>query len=64
MRAAQSRVGVGLGGVKTLIHRLPKRYSSILRQDIARPVSDPAEIEDEIHAFWEALLMSGGRLAP
>jgi RNA polymerase sigma factor (sigma-70 family) len=57
-------LGVGLAAVKTLIHRLRKRYSSILREEIARTVSDPGEIEDEIHALCEALLASGGRLAP
>ncbi|HET9376373.1 MAG TPA: sigma-70 family RNA polymerase sigma factor [Chthoniobacterales bacterium] len=57
-------LGVGLGAVKTLIHRLRKRYSSILREEIARTVSDPSEIEDEVHALCEALVASGGRLAP
>jgi hypothetical protein len=53
-------LGVGLSAVKTLIHRLRRRYSSILREEIARTVSDPAEIDDEIHALCEALLASGG----
>jgi hypothetical protein len=57
-------LGVGLAAVKTLIHRLRKRYSSILREEIAHTVSDPGEIEEEIHALCEALLASGGRLAP
>lgn len=60
IRAAQSRVGVGLRGV----NRLRKRDSSISLQDIARTVSGPAETEDEVHGLWEALLASGGRLAP
>jgi len=57
-------LGVGLGAVKTLIHRLRKRYSSILREEIARTVSDPAEIEDEVHALCEAVVAFGGRPAP
>jgi RNA polymerase sigma factor (sigma-70 family) len=57
-------LGVSLGGVKTLIHRLRKRYSSLLREEIARTVSDPGEIEDEIHALCEAVVAFGGRLAP
>jgi RNA polymerase sigma factor (sigma-70 family) len=57
-------LGVSLGGVKTLIHRLRKRYSSLLREEIARTVSDPAEIEDEVHALCEAVVAFGGRLAP
>ena len=50
--------------LRVFIHRLRKRYSSILREEIARTVSDPAEIEDEIHALCEALVASEGRLAP
>jgi RNA polymerase sigma factor (sigma-70 family) len=57
-------LGVGLPAVKTLIHRLRKRYSSLLREEIGRTVSDPAEIEGEVHALCEALVASGGRLAP
>ena len=59
-----ARVHTSLGAAKSLIHRLRKRYSSILREEIARRVSDPAEIEDEIHALCEALVASEGRLAP
>jgi hypothetical protein len=62
--AAKALGAAGLGAVKTLIHPLRKRYSFILRDQIARTVSDPAEIEDEIHALCEALLPSGGQLAP
>ena len=57
-------LGVGLGAVKTLIHRLRKRYSSLLREEIGRTVSDQAEVEDEVHALCEAVVASGGRLAP
>jgi len=57
-------LGIGLGAVKTLIHRLRKRYSYLLREEIARTVSDPAEIDDEVHALCEALVASGGRLPP
>jgi len=55
-------LGIGLGAVKTLIHRLRKRYSSLLREEIGRTVSDPSEIEGEVHALCEALVASGGRL--
>jgi DNA-directed RNA polymerase specialized sigma24 family protein len=61
---AAKAVGVGLAGVKTLIHRLRKDYSSILREEIARTVSDPSEIEGEVRALCEALVASGGRLPP
>jgi RNA polymerase sigma factor (sigma-70 family) len=51
-------------GVKTLIHRLRKRYSDILREAVAQTVSDPNEIDDEIRSLCEALIASEGRLRP
>ncbi len=61
---AAKALGVGLGAVKTQIHRLRKRYSAILRQEIGRTVSDPAEIDGEIHALCDALIAAEGRLIP
>jgi len=55
---------VSLGGVKTLIHRLRKRYSEVLREEVARTVTDPRAVDDEIHALCEALIASEGRLGP
>jgi DNA-directed RNA polymerase specialized sigma24 family protein len=57
---AAKALGVGLGAVKTMIHRLRKRYSAILRQEIGRTVSDPAEIDGEIHALCDALIAAEG----
>ena len=59
-----SRLGVSTGAVKTLIHRLRKRYTSLVRGEVGRTVSDPAEIDEEIHALCEALIASEGRLSP
>jgi RNA polymerase sigma factor (sigma-70 family) len=55
---------VSTGAVKTLIHRLRKRYTALLREEVGRTVSDPAEIDGEIHALCEALIASEGRLDP
>ncbi|MEY2604689.1 MAG: hypothetical protein QOH31_2484 [Verrucomicrobiota bacterium] len=55
---------VSLGGVKTHIHRLRKRYSELLREEVARTVTDPQAVDDEIHALCEALIASEGRLGP
>jgi RNA polymerase sigma factor (sigma-70 family) len=57
------QLGVGVSAVKTLIHRLRKRYTTLLRAEVARTVSDPAEIDEEIHALCDALIASEGRLA-
>ena len=59
-----NRLQVTTGGVKTLIHRLRKRYTALLREEVGRTVSDPAEIDEEIHALCEALIASEGRLSP
>jgi RNA polymerase sigma factor (sigma-70 family) len=59
-----NRLRVSTGAVKTLIHRLRKRYTALLREEVGRTVSDPAEIDEEIHALCEALIASEGRLGP
>ena len=59
-----NRLKISIGGVKTLIHRLRKRYTALLREEVGRTVSDPAEIDDEIHALCDALVASEGRLGP
>lgn len=55
---------IGVPAVKTLIHRLRKQYTAILREEVARTVSDPAEIDGEIHALCDALIAAEGRLVP
>ena len=53
-------LGVSMGSAKILIHRFRKRYSAYVRQEIARTVSHPAEVDEEVHALCEALVISGG----
>jgi hypothetical protein len=55
-------LGIGVGAAKTLIHRFRKRYSAILRETIARTVSDPSQIEDEVDALCHALVVAEGRI--
>jgi RNA polymerase sigma factor (sigma-70 family) len=59
-----NRVKVSTGGVRTLIHRLRKRYTALLREEVGRTVSDPADIDEEIHSLCDALVASEGRLGP
>jgi RNA polymerase sigma factor (sigma-70 family) len=61
---AAKALGVGVGTVKTLIHRLRKRYLAAVREEVARTVSNPAEIEREIRALCDALIAAEGRLKP
>jgi hypothetical protein len=59
-----SRIQVSTGAAKTLIHRLRKRFTALLREEVGRTVSDPSEVDGEIHALCEALIASGGRIKP
>jgi RNA polymerase sigma factor (sigma-70 family) len=59
-----NRLQITTGAVKTLIHRLRKRYTALLREEVSRTVSDPAEVDEEIHALCDALIASEGRLGP
>jgi RNA polymerase sigma factor (sigma-70 family) len=60
-QVAQS-LGVSVAAAKTIIHRFRKQYTAILRQEIGRTVSNPADIELEIHALCDALVATEGRL--
>ena len=61
---AAEALGMRVGTVKTLIHRLRKRYLAVVREEVARTVSDPAEIDGEIRALCEALIAAEGRVKP
>ena len=61
---ASSALRVNVGAVKTLIHRLRKRYITLLREEVGSTVSDPADIEDELRALCDALIASEGRFDP
>jgi RNA polymerase sigma factor (sigma-70 family) len=61
---AADALQVSVGSVKTLIHRMRKRFASILRHEVARTVSDPVEVDGEIHALCDALIAAEGRLVP
>jgi hypothetical protein len=50
-----NRLQVTTGGLKTLKHRFRKRYTALLREEVGRTVSDPAEIDEEIHALCARL---------
>jgi hypothetical protein len=57
------RLQVGTGAVKTPIHRLRKRYTALLREEVDRTVSDAAQVEEEIQALCAALIAPEGRVA-
>jgi RNA polymerase sigma factor (sigma-70 family) len=55
---------IAVPAVKTLIHRLRKQYTAILREEVGRTVADPADIDGEIHSLCDALIAAEGRIAP
>ena len=61
---AANALNVGVGTVKTWIYRLRRRYIEVVREEVARTVADPAEINNELHALCDALLAAEGRMMP
>ena len=61
---AAATLQVSVGAVKTLIHRLRKQYALLVREEIGRTVSDPGDIDAEIHELCEALVAAEGWIVP
>jgi hypothetical protein len=55
---------VSVGALKTLIHRLRKRYTALIREEISRTVSDAGDVDAEIHQLCEALIAAEGWITP
>jgi RNA polymerase sigma-70 factor (ECF subfamily) len=55
---AEAAAGLGLneGAVKVAIHRLRRRFREVIRNEIGQTVSDPAQVDTELHCLLEALL--------
>jgi RNA polymerase sigma-70 factor (ECF subfamily) len=53
--AIAAGLGMTEGAVKMAASRLRKRYGEILREEIARTVANPADVEDEVRALFAAL---------
>lgn len=52
---ASARTGLPRATVKTHVYRLRQRYRQIVRGEIARTVSSPHEVDDELHYLYEVL---------
>lgn len=50
-----ARLGLAEGSVKSAVHRLRRRHREILREEIARTVARPAEIDEEIRDLLSIL---------
>lgn len=42
------------GAVKVAVHRLRRRFGTVLREEVARTLADPADVDDEIRHLFAA----------
>ena len=61
---AAAALQVSVGAVKTMIHRLRKEFALLVREEIERTVSDPHDVDAEIHELCEALVAAEGWVMP
>jgi RNA polymerase sigma-70 factor (ECF subfamily) len=50
-----AELGMTAGAVKMAVSRLRRRYGELLREEIARTLADPSDVEDEVKALFAAL---------
>jgi DNA-directed RNA polymerase specialized sigma24 family protein len=50
-----TRLKVPFGTLRTILRRLRQRYREILRQEIGRTVSNPSQVDDELHYLHRLL---------
>ena len=48
-------LNLSLGALKTAVHRLRGRYRALLREEVARTVATPAEVDEELRYLRAAL---------
>lgn len=53
---AATRLGLNEGAVKVAIHRLRRRFREDIKHEISQTVSDPVQVDLELHYLLEALL--------
>lgn len=61
--AAAAQLGIGVGALKTEVHRLRQRFRTGLREELAATVASPAEIDAEIAYLGEVLRSAGNTSA-
>jgi DNA-directed RNA polymerase specialized sigma24 family protein len=50
-----AELGVSNDAARAAAHRLRARFRELIREEIARTLDDPADVEDEIHSLFSAL---------
>ena len=53
-----ARLGVPIATLRTWLSRLRQRYRTLLRMEVASTVSNPADVDEELH-YLHRILMSG-----
>jgi DNA-directed RNA polymerase specialized sigma24 family protein len=61
---AANALQVSAAAVKTLIHRLRKQYTALVREEITRTVWNDVDVDAEIHELCEALIAAEGWIMP
>jgi RNA polymerase sigma factor (sigma-70 family) len=54
-------LGLSVSTVTSRIHQLRRRHAKLVREEVARTVLDPTQIETELHELCEALVQAEGR---
>ena len=49
------QLGISTEAARQAAHRLRKRYRSLLREEVARTLADPTEVDDELADLFQAL---------
>ena len=62
--AVAAQLEVSVGALKTLIHRLRRQYTTLVREEISQTVSESADLDTEIHHLCEALIAAEGWIMP
>ena len=52
---AVKKLGVLVATLRTWLWRLRQRYHEALRMEVASTVSDPAEVDQELHYLYQIL---------
>jgi RNA polymerase sigma-70 factor (ECF subfamily) len=50
------KLGTSEGAARVAVHRLRKRYRALIRDEVARTVSNEAEVDHEMRALMDALM--------
>jgi len=51
--SSAEKMGITLVNARQMAHRLKKRYREVLREEVARTVDDPSEVDSELQSLFE-----------